>query len=207
MLDLLQVVPQHAHILHARSRPHCGARFARAGTGAATATATSNSAGYCRINSMLRSGGASSQASYSHFMQDHDHARLLDRPVEVLHQRMVLGQPCEWLRTPTSGSPRLPCVTELFPELLDAPTPEDHQPSCSVRMALASQGLFVDDVAVRFAAQLLYELFSTGRLSAHGVVVHPASKRSGPLEVDPRTWARFGFRHPEPSESLQSVAA
>jgi hypothetical protein len=33
-------------------------------------------------------------------------------------------------------------------------------------VSLASQGLFVNDVAVRFAAQLLYELFSTGRLSA-----------------------------------------
>jgi hypothetical protein len=62
-------------------------------------------------------------------------------------------------------------------------------------MSLASQGLFVNDVAVRFAAQLLYELFSQGRVAAHGVVVNLASKRSGPIEVDPRTWARFGFRH------------
>lgn len=62
-------------------------------------------------------------------------------------------------------------------------------------MSLASQGLFVNDVAVRFAAQLLYELFSKGRLSAHGVVVNLDSKRSGPIEVDPRTWARFGFHH------------
>lgn len=90
---------------------------------------------------------------------------------------------------------RLPCVTELFPELLDVSVPDDNQPSCSVRMSLDAQGLFVNDVAVRFGAQLLYELFSKGRLSAHGVVVNLESKRSGPIEVDPRTWARFGFRH------------
>lgn len=105
----------------------------------------------------------------------------------------VLGQPRAARRTSPSAlksvSPRLPCVTELFPELLDATTLEDHQPSCSVCMSLAGPRLFVNDVAVRFAAQLLYELFSTGRLSAHGVVVNLASKCSGPIEVDPRTWA------------------
>lgn len=107
--------------------------------------------------------------------------------------QVVLGQPHAWCSKSTVSVPRLPCVTELFPALLDDTVPEDEQPSCSVRMSLASQGLFVNDVAVRFAAQLLYELFSTGRLSAHGVVVNLASKRSGPIDVDPRTWERFGF--------------
>ncbi|MDP3539135.1 MAG: PRTRC system ThiF family protein [Ferribacterium limneticum] len=87
---------------------------------------------------------------------------------------------------------RLPCVTELFPELLDASVPDDNRPSCSVRVSLVSQGLFINDVAVRFAAQLLYELFSKGRLDQHGVVVNLDSKRTGPIEVDPKTWARFG---------------
>ncbi|WP_230976358.1 ubiquitin-activating E1 family protein [Pseudothauera nasutitermitis] len=65
--------------------------------------------------------------------------------------------------------------------------------ACSVRVSLASQGLFINDVAVRFAAQLLYELFSRGRLTQHGVVVNLDSKRSGPIEVDPQTWERFGY--------------
>ncbi|MDF3831428.1 PRTRC system ThiF family protein [Cupriavidus basilensis] len=111
--------------------------------------------------------------------------------------QVVLGQPSTHAvsQRETCG-PRLPCVTELFPELLDESVPEDDQPSCSVRMSLASQGLFVNDVAVRFAVQLLYELFSRGRLSAHGVVVNLATKRSGPIEVDPGTWARFGYHEP-----------
>jgi hypothetical protein len=61
-------------------------------------------------------------------------------------------------------------------------------------VSLASQGLFINDVAVRFAAQLLYELFSKGRLCQHGVVVNLESKRVGPIDVDPRTWERFGCR-------------
>jgi PRTRC genetic system ThiF family protein len=110
--------------------------------------------------------------------------------------QVILGQPLG-RRTMSAGAHacRLPCVTELFPELLDPDAPDDNQPSCSVRMSLASQGLFVNDVAVRFAAQLLYELFSKGKVTAHGVVVNLDSKRCGPIEVDPRTWERFGFRH------------
>ena len=115
--------------------------------------------------------------------------------------QVVLGEP-EGRCKPSLRGPRLPCVTELFPELLDEGVSEDNQPSCSVRMSLASQGLFVNDVAVRFAAQMLYELFSKGRLSAHGVVINLDSKRTGPIEVDPRTWARFGF-HAEDAEESQ----
>ncbi|MBL8434006.1 MAG: PRTRC system ThiF family protein [Zoogloea sp.] len=103
------------------------------------------------------------------------------------------------------GKPRLPCVTELFPELLDETVAEDNRPSCSVRMSLASQGLFINDVAVRFAAQLLYELFSKGRLTAHGVVVNLDSKRTGPIEIDPLTWARFGYAVAKPEAVAEAA--
>ena len=110
--------------------------------------------------------------------------------------QVVLGQPPGWRRGASSAA-RLPCVTELFAELLNEDVPDDDRPSCSVRMSLAAQGLFVNDVAARFAAQLLYELFSNGRITSHGVVINLASKRSGPIEVDLNAWARFGFRHEE----------
>ena len=123
--------------------------------------------------------------------------------------QVVLGEPESNAASKQRQVPRLPCVTELFPELLDETAPEDNQPSCSVRMSLTSQGLFVNDVAVRYAAQLLYELCSKGRLAAHGVVVNLESKRSGPIEVDPRTWARFGFSHEDAKRQqseLETVA-
>lgn len=108
--------------------------------------------------------------------------------------QVVLGQGVSegWaVRTPAAE--RLPCVTELFPELLDESVADDNRPSCSVRMSLAAQGLFVNDIAVRFAAQLLYELFSRGRLTQHGVIASLDAKRAGPIDIDPATWARFGY--------------
>jgi len=107
--------------------------------------------------------------------------------------QVVLGQPeCGW--GGRKDPMRLPCITELFPHLLDAVEAEDDAPSCSVRMSLASQGLFVNDMVVRWAGQFLYELFSTGRLAQHGVLVNLAAKRSGPIDVDPVVWKRFGVK-------------
>lgn len=109
--------------------------------------------------------------------------------------QVVLGEvPLRWRGQHERACPRLPCVTELFPQLLDDAGADDDTPSCSVRMSLASQGLFVNDVAVRFAAQLLYELFSRGRIRQHGVLINLDSKRSGPIDIDPATWQRFGYR-------------
>lgn len=105
--------------------------------------------------------------------------------------QVLLGEPRT--RNRRTAGLRLPCITELFPELLDASIPDDNAPSCSVRMSLASQGLFVNDVVVRMGAQLLYELFSQGRLRHHGVVLNLESKRCGPVEADPAVWARYGF--------------
>ena len=115
--------------------------------------------------------------------------------------QVVLGQAPKRTGSDEDGA-RLPCVTELFPELLDKTVPDDNRPSCSVRVSLASQGLFVNDVAVRFAAQLLYELFSRGGISEHGVLVNLDSKRSGPIEVDPRTWQRFGYVEANEEEAI-----
>jgi PRTRC genetic system ThiF family protein len=109
--------------------------------------------------------------------------------------QVVLGEvPRRWGRPRADGCPRLPCVTELFPQLLDDTVGDDDAPSCSVRMSLASQGLFVNDVAVRFAVQLLYELFSRGRIRQHGVLINLDSKRCGPIDIDQATWQRFGYR-------------
>jgi hypothetical protein len=105
------------------------------------------------------------------------------------------------LRPLEGNAPRLPCVTELFPEILDDAVPDDHRPSCSVRMSLAAQGLFINDVVVRFASHLLYELFSKGRLAQHGVLINLDSKRSGPIEVDPLAWRRFRYEAAGTGES------
>lgn len=133
------------------------------------------------------------------FDGDDRYAYWLDLGNTEATAQVVLGQGTK--RAIAGKAPRLPCITELFPEVLDATVPDDNRPSCSVRVSLASQGLFINDVAVRFAAQLLYELFSKGRLGQHGAVINLDSKRVGPIEVDSRTWERFGYHYQMESES------
>jgi PRTRC genetic system ThiF family protein len=96
--------------------------------------------------------------------------------------QVVLGQPPSHA-LPLDAPGRLRCVTERYPELLHDTVPEDGTPSCSVRMSLASQGLFINDVAARYAAQLLYELLSTGWLDAQGVVCDLRTKRLVPIRI------------------------
>jgi PRTRC genetic system ThiF family protein len=88
---------------------------------------------------------------------------------------------------------RLPMVTELFPELLNKRAPERNTPSCSLRISLQSQGLFINDVTVRFAAQMLYRLFTKGQLQHHGALINLESMRVNPIPVDPVVWQRYGF--------------
>lgn len=108
--------------------------------------------------------------------------------------QVVLGEvPRRWGKRQAGQSPRLSCVTELFPELLDVSVADDNTPSCSMHMSLDSQGLFINDVAVRYAPQLLYELFSNGWIRQHGVLINLGSKRRGPIAVDPSAWSRFGY--------------
>lgn len=134
------------------------------------------------------------------------HRRLFNRGSSVAYwldlgntdsaAQVVLGQPKPHPLPERLEWERLPCVTELFPQLLDD-VQEDDTPSCSVQISLRSQGLFVNDVAVRWASQLLYELFQ-GPIRHHGVLVNLASKRSGPVDVNPAVWRRFGVRRRKP---------
>ncbi|WBS00135.1 PRTRC system ThiF family protein [Pseudoduganella sp. SL102] len=98
--------------------------------------------------------------------------------------QVVLGQPPTFHR-PVDAQERLRCVTERYPELLDDTAQEDDTPSCSVRMSLASQGLFINDVAARYAAQLLFELFTSGGIESQGVVIDLQAKRAAPMRLMP----------------------
>jgi PRTRC genetic system ThiF family protein len=123
--------------------------------------------------------------------------------------QVVLGETSGYRRDTREEWERLPCVTELFPQLLEAGTPEDDVPSCSVAISLAAQGLFVNDMGVRWASQLLYLLFSQGRLRHHGVVMNLQAMRAGPIDVDPEVWRRFGVkrRRPRPVASVTAETA
>jgi PRTRC genetic system ThiF family protein len=103
--------------------------------------------------------------------------------------QVVLGTPRAAAReTFELDGKRLPCITELYPDLLDPDIVEENTQSCSVRLSLATQGLFVNDIVARYAAQLLYELFSCGQLTAHGVYCNLKAQRAAPLLIEPDSW-------------------
>jgi PRTRC genetic system ThiF family protein len=115
----------------------------------------------------------------------------LDMGNEDTFGNCVLG---EVAQTRKPQALRLPLVTELFPELLDKRRPEINTHSCSLRISLQSQGLFINDITARVAMQLLYRLLSEGHLTAHGALINLETMRVAPIAVDPRAWARFGWR-------------
>lgn len=87
--------------------------------------------------------------------------------------QVIFGQPPwkEYQRDkPTQ--PRLPVVTEIFPELLDPNLQEDNRPSCSLAEALESQDLFINDFVSRGGLQLLWDGFRKGKLRFHGYFIN-----------------------------------
>ena len=112
----------------------------------------------------------------------------------------VLGQPPLRASAQAVRATRRACraLRSFSPNFSTRRFADDDKPSCSVRMSLAAQGLFINDVVVRFAAHLLYELFSKGRIAQHGVLINLDSKRSGPIDVDPlvvaAVWLRGSWR-------------
>lgn len=121
--------------------------------------------------------------------------------------QVVLGEACGYRREAREEWERLPCVTELFPQLLEAGERPDEGPSCSVAISLAAQGLFVNDMGVRWAGQLFYLLFSQGRLRHHGVIMNLHAMRAGPIDVDPEVWRRFGVKRRRPRSAVSATAA
>ena len=144
------------------------------------------------------------RAIHARLFDEHSNCRYwLDLGNQETTANCILGQPLHaYRRKSGNDAPGLPCVTELFPALLDQSIPDDNRPSCSVSMSLAAQGLFINDVVVRFASHLLYELFSKGRVAQHGVLINLDSKRCGPIDVDPSAWRRFGYEATVADETI-----
>ena len=82
---------------------------------------------------------------------------------------------------------RLPCVTELFPDLLDENFDETNEPSCSMVDALKKQSLFVNRTVSAYALDLLWELIREGSVDNQGVYFNLRTRTSQavPLKVWP----------------------
>ena len=113
--------------------------------------------------------------------------------------QVVLGIPA-WNAKHAAFEYRLPTVLELYPELHTAQKRLDRQngPSCSLAQALERQELFVNQAVVTPALQLLWQIFRYGRTSWCGAFVNLSTGRTAPLPIDPKAWARLGYRRPSP---------
>lgn len=105
---------------------------------------------------------------------------------EVRERRMGRGENRD-------NEPRLPFVTDLFPEVADTTVPETNRDSCNLAISLAAQGLFINDFASRIALQMLYHLFTRGQIDYCGALVNLDSMRMSPIPVSVTAWKRFGY--------------
>ncbi len=96
--------------------------------------------------------------------------------------QVILGQPETGLKG-AGEIARLPCVTDLFPDLLDDDFQEDDTPSCSLAEALAHQDLFINRAVSTFALELLWTLFRQGGLGYHGAFVNLVDGQVNALNI------------------------
>jgi PRTRC genetic system ThiF family protein len=89
---------------------------------------------------------------------------------------------------------RLPVVTELFPEILDESIPEDDSPSCSTEEAIEKQGLFVNEIVVGHAADLLWEALHHGTVTKPVVYVSTKHHTVNSVGINPDFYKRKGIK-------------
>lgn len=106
----------------------------------------------------------------------------------------------------TDRADRLPCVTDLYPEMLDeADDPTDGGPSCSRAEALMRQSAFVNATCALHAVSLLGALFRFGKLDHSAVFFDVKKSRSVPLACTKESWARFGWKPQAKKRGLRAA--
>lgn len=93
---------------------------------------------------------------------------------------------------------RLPCVTELFPELMDEDFDETNEPSCSMVDALRKQSLFVNRAVSAYALDLLWELIREGTVDNQGCYFNLRTRTAQPIPL--KVWPIQAKRHVAPTD-------
>lgn len=80
---------------------------------------------------------------------------------------------------------RSPLLTpmEIFPDLFDSQKEDRSTPSCSLAESLGSQSLFVNQMMVSWAGNLLFQSFRDGVLSYGGYFVNLKTGRTAPMPI------------------------
>ena len=120
----------------------------------------------------------------------------LDLGNDVTTGQYVLGQPASGDNK--NSRSRLRTAVELFPSIADTCIPEDATPSCTTREALEKQDLFVNDILVAQALNLLWQLLFSGRLEHHGGFINAQHGTVSALPIDLKTWNRLARAAAQP---------
>ncbi len=138
---------------------------------------------------------------------------------KALHERKSF-KPCYWLDMGNgsvdgqvllgevgNGDDLLPCVTALYPEILDPKQdPKDDGPSCSRAEALTKQSAFVNANAALHAVSMLSMLFWRGQLEHCGVFFNLRTGRASTIPCDPEAWKRL-MTPPVPLRAVRGARA
>ena len=104
--------------------------------------------------------------------------------------QFVMGEPLR--RDRKDRSTRLPCIDELFPQMIRASLDKrDSLPACSAAGSLLLQEPYINQSIAQLVLGMLARLFRHGELSYHGGFVNLATGRVNPLPVDRTVWARL----------------
>ncbi len=104
--------------------------------------------------------------------------------------QFVLGEPLRPNRKGTSK--RLPCVDELFPQIVNAKLDaRDSLPACSAAESLVRQEPYINGMLAQHALAMLARLFRHGELAFHGGFVSQETGRVNPMPINPQAWLRI----------------
>jgi PRTRC genetic system ThiF family protein len=107
--------------------------------------------------------------------------------------QFVLGQPLNRINKRIKD--RLPCVTELFPSIMDVSAGEDDLPSCSAAEALERQEPFINNVLASSSMAMVTRLLRYGKIDHHGGFYNAENGRLAPINIDPKSWAKQRRRY------------
>lgn len=85
----------------------------------------------------------------------------------------------------------MPCVADLYPEILDDTLPEDNTPSCSLAEALEKQDLMVNQFVATNALELLWQLLKEGEIEHHGFFFNAKQFSLRGLPIDKARWRKM----------------
>lgn len=96
----------------------------------------------------------------------------------ILGTRGEIEQPAKTKNTVK----RLPCITELFPDLKKHED-KDTTPSCSLAEALTKQDLFINSILAQYAVNLLWKMFREASIQYHGLYANLETMNTNPINV------------------------